>query len=885
MSGTTTSVDPTTLPGDNSVSGGAPGGGGNSNTSAGGSTSGFSLPLLPPQYATGNLGFFTRQTESVTDAITVGPDGALYVGVLTATPYPAGYSNVWRIADPKATTGYDGKISSGVPQAYASGFSEAHSLGFDTAGNLYVLEYLNANTVYDPTIAPGDLPPSQLIKVAPDGSRNTISGPELKLGNYLLVDKASGDVFVAINNADTPNGEVLRYHTDPATGAVSHTVAASGLNNPRGMAFGPDGKLYVLESGLGTPSSSPDAATAPVIPFIPGLVSERGGNTGSITSVDVNGTGAQNRVLTGLPSLREFNPATGEDRVLSIGPNALAITPEGTAFIAAGGGLAPETAQALGPIGDKLKGVLRVDGLFGADPSEATVTPAFDTLAYAAQNGPDGETTLFNTESNLYDITVGEDGKLYAVDAARNLVYGFTNNGTTLDSVTVLQKQPPVLTPPQYAAVVGAGGDPSAQYAAEIENRTFKNADGVPDVPGNVAVPPGTTAGPPGASGTTLATVSATNSAGGAGAPGADTPPAGSGALPPGINAPPGELPSGSSSALPVPTDPVSPPVLANNIYTNYYDPFFGNFAPAAAEPLALPNGHGGTYTASQVYSFGDRLSDTGNTAALEKFLGKPTPLTTAPYSTTGSFSDGPNWTTDLSQILGVQPSASQTNFAYETATARPLDNFLDPNPSQTGLSTFDGQISRFQETGGAFSPNDLVTVGFGDYDLTVPSDVPPEEGVKLSVDAITAGLQRLADLGARHFLVANLRFVALSPAVTDPNVNPASAKALYDQFNAQLSASLEQYKASTGLDVKELDLNSLFNNIAAKPSDYGFTNVSEPLLTNATVPGTVPAYNPAIVGQDPAVEHSTLFLNPFYDTTALGQAVIAQTARSTLSA
>ena len=90
---------------------------------------------------------------------------------------------------------------------------------------------------------------------------------------------------------------------------------------------------------------------------------------------------------------------------------------------------------------------------------------------------------------------------------------------------------------------------------------------------------------------------------------------------------------------------------------------------------------------------------------------------------------------------------------------------------------------------------------------------------------------------------------------------------------------------ASTGLDVKELDLNSLFNNIVAKPSDYGFTNVSEPLLTNATVPGTVPAYNPAIVGQDPAVEHSTLFLNPFYDTTALGQAVIAQTARSTLSA
>ncbi len=871
MSGTTTSGDPTTLPGDNGATGAAPGGGGNSATSAGGSTSGFRLPTLPPQYATGNLGFFTRQTESVTDAVTVGPDGALYVGVLTATPYPAGYSNVWRIGDPAATTGYDGKVPSGVPQAYASGFSQVNSLGFDATGNLYVLEYLNASTVYDPTVAPGDLPPSQLVKVAPDGSRSTISGSELKLANYLLVDKASGDVFVAINNADTPNGEVLRYHTDPATGAVSTTVAASGLNNPRGMAFGPDGKLYVLESGLGTPSNSPDAATAPVIPFIPGLVSERGGNTGSITGVDVNGTGAQDRVLTGLPSLREFNPATGEDRVLSIGPNALAITPDGTAFIAAGGGLAPETAQALGPIGDNLKGVLRLDGLFGADPSEATVTPAFDTLAYAAQNGPDGETTLFNTESNLYDITVGEDGKLYAVDAARNLVYGFTDNGTTLDSVTVLQKQPPVLTPPQYAAVVGAGGDPSAQYAAEIENRTFKNADGVPDVPGTLAAPPD-------ASGATLPTTDTATTAGGAGAPGSDTPPSG-------ISAPPGELPPGSSPAFPVPTDPVSPPVRPDNPYTNYYDPFFGNFTPAASDPLALPDGQGGTYAASQVYSFGDRLSDTGNTAALEKFLGKPTPLTTAPYSATGSFSDGPNWITDLSQILGVQPGEAQTNFAYETATARPLDNVLDPNPSQTGLDTFGGQIARFQETDGAFSPNDLVTVGFGDYDLTLPSDVPPEEGVKLSVDAITAGLQQLADLGARHFLVANLRFVALSPAFSDPNADPVAAKALYDQFNSQLSASLDQFAATTGLDVKELDLNALFNSIAANPSDYGFANVSEPLLANATAPSTVPAYNPAIVGQDPAVEHATLFLNPFYDTTALGQAIIAQTARDTLSA
>ncbi|MBV9119047.1 MAG: hypothetical protein JOY63_16945, partial [Acetobacteraceae bacterium] len=73
------------------------------------------LPTLPPQYSTGNLGFFTRQTEAVPTSVTVGPDGALYVGVLTGIPYADGYASVYRIANPTATTGFDEATPSGVP--------------------------------------------------------------------------------------------------------------------------------------------------------------------------------------------------------------------------------------------------------------------------------------------------------------------------------------------------------------------------------------------------------------------------------------------------------------------------------------------------------------------------------------------------------------------------------------------------------------------------------------------------------------------------------------------------------------------------------------------------------------------------------------------------
>lgn len=314
----------------------------------------------------------------------------------------------------------------------------------------------------------------------------------------------------------------------------------------------------------------------------------------------------------------------------------------------------------------------------------------------------------------------------------------------------------------------------------------------------------------------------------------------------------------------------------------------FANEEQAPPGPPALSDGQGGTYNVSQIYSFGDRLSDTGNTAALEKSLGQPTPLTVAPFSSGGDFSNGPNWITDLKQSLGVSSSDTQANFAYESATARAIANPFDPNQPQTNLTDFAGQIGQFEQTGNTFSPTDLVTVTFGDYDLTLPNDLPPDQAVSLSVNAITAGLQQLADLGAQHFLVANLRFVALAPEASIPAAASASSidpKSLYDAFNSELSVGLETFEASTGLDVKQLDLFSLFNDIAANPADFGFTNVAQPILLSGTAPGSTPIYNPAINGQDPAVEHSTLFLDPFYDATTMGQAIMAQTAVRTLAA
>src|SRR4051812_35769628 len=76
-----------------------------------------------------------------------------------------------------------------------------------------------------------------------------------------------------------------------ASGATV-TLVASGLNNPRGIAFGPEGGLYVAEAGTGGATPCGVGPDGQAVLF---------GLTGSVTRIDLK-SGAQERIVTGLPS-------------------------------------------------------------------------------------------------------------------------------------------------------------------------------------------------------------------------------------------------------------------------------------------------------------------------------------------------------------------------------------------------------------------------------------------------------------------------------------------------------------------------------------------------------------------------------------------------------
>jgi len=178
-------------------------------------------------------------------------------------------------------------------------------------------------------------------------------------------------------------------------GGAQQTTIASGLNAPRGLAFAPDGGLYVAEAGTGGPG-----------PCIPG---PEGGNvcfgtSGSVTRIsDLD----QKRVLTGLPSL------AAPDGSNAIGPSDVAFQGKGGMYVTLGLGGDPNAVRPqLPPAGQQLGWLLR------------NGKPVTDIAGYEAAANPDGGAV----DSNPNSVAALPGGRAVA-DAGGNDLLWIAANG------------------------------------------------------------------------------------------------------------------------------------------------------------------------------------------------------------------------------------------------------------------------------------------------------------------------------------------------------------------------------------------------------------------------------------------------------------------------
>jgi hypothetical protein len=251
-----------------------------------------------------------------------------------------------------------------------------------------------------------------------------------------------------------------------AAEAASLTTIASGLHNARGITFGPDGNIYVGETGLGGTGScqgSPSTGGEPIC----------AGKTGSVTKITANGQ--QSRIFDGFDSL-----ALQPSQQQGSGPQDLKFDAFGNAYLLAGYAGNPGNRDAelntvarnvtFPPLQNIIAPLVPVDQvlntpslgkLYKADLETQQLTEIFDFAKYELFNNPDGGDVI----SNPYALAIrGETA--YVADGGGNTIYSVKLDGSGVDAIAVptqLVNNPeyPPISPNLPPGVVPDGGAPS----------------------------------------------------------------------------------------------------------------------------------------------------------------------------------------------------------------------------------------------------------------------------------------------------------------------------------------------------------------------------------------------------------------------------------------
>ena len=209
----------------------------------------------------------------------------------------------------------------------------------------------------------------------------------------------------------------------------------------------------------------------------------------------------------------------------------------------------------------------------------------------------------------------------------------------------------------------------------------------------------------------------------------------------------------------------------------------------------------------SQLYVFGDSMSDIGNLFAATSGQ------VPAPPFFEGRFSNGPLYVEALAEGLGLAPlqaaSLGGTDFAWAGAKAAEdielLGGLLFLPSVRTQVGSYIASLAGGTADGEALY---VVFGGNSDIDLGLEDGLDASSGdpvIRAAAAGIVEAVGQLAAAGAEHILVFNLPDIGSTPQ----HAASPGARELSVLFNRELAAGLA---GLDGADIKLFDMFSFFN-------------------------------------------------------------------------
>jgi len=220
----------------------------------------------------------------------------------------------------------------------------------------------------------------------------------------------------------------------------------------------------------------------------------------------------------------------------------------------------------------------------------------------------------------------------------------------------------------------------------------------------------------------------------------------------------------------------------------------------------------------NQLVVFGDSLSDNGNA-----YIGSGG-VFPGPNYATGEYTDGPSTTPATTGPFGLWDQ----QFAAKAGLA-------DPQPFLAGGTTY-AVASATTGSNGVFDVTDQLNIFGAAHPTGAPSnalytfwaganDISGAKNPVTAADNIYKNILTLAVAGGKDFLWLNL------PPLGDTPEGMASGQSgllngASNAFNAEWAIDIAKLQ-SLGINVIGVNIGVLFDQIAADPSAYGFTNIT----------------------------------------------------------